>query len=446
MHKHRRAAGTMLATALLALPALSLGTATPAAAADTTTPLGLASYADFAVDDAHRQVFISDPEGGTVVVTDYAGQVVKRITGTSGARGLAVSADSGEVYVALTGASAIAEIDTASLTETRRYDTGTGIQPRHLAAGADGTVWMGYDRDGSFGGLGSLTPGTDPAVSLDLTSFWYSAPLLATSKAAPDVLIASNTDLSPATLGSYDVSSGKPVEQALVTNPGDGGCSDNNDLALTPDGQHVVTACGSPYKHQVLRTSDLSFSDAYPTGAYPGSAAVSGSGTVAAGLSSSGSIQIYREGADTALRTYGVGSGNHSLARAGLAWAPEGGTLFAVTVGIYGENPLLHVLQDADKAPSELTLQAPATAPAGNRLTVTGTLTSAEALASGTEVKVERTDANGTKTLGSYPVAADGTFKFTDRPRTAGTVTYTVTYAGDATHLGATATATVQVS
>ncbi|MEU9349986.1 hypothetical protein AB0D65_02950 [Streptomyces griseoloalbus] len=51
---------------------------------------------------------------------------MKQISGAAGARGVALSGDSGTLYVALRDAGAIAAVDTVTLRETARYDTGTG--------------------------------------------------------------------------------------------------------------------------------------------------------------------------------------------------------------------------------------------------------------------------------------------------------------------------------
>ena len=154
MRIHRRTAAAVT-TALIGSFML-IGTATGTATAEETTSVALpsASFGDIVVDGVHDRVFVSDPSGGTVVVTDYAGTVVRQITAEEGAAGLALSADSGTLYVALSTVGAIAEIDTATLTETHRYPTGTDTSPQSLAM-AGGKLWFGYTV-GSSGGIGSL--------------------------------------------------------------------------------------------------------------------------------------------------------------------------------------------------------------------------------------------------------------------------------------------------
>lgn len=68
----------------------------------------------------------------------------------------------------------------------------------------------------------------------------------------------------------------------------------------------------------------------------------------------------------------------NDLQRDGLAWAPDENRLFAITGFSYGSAPTLHVLPDAGKLDTTLSLQAPATSPRGKDLTVTGQLSAAE--------------------------------------------------------------------
>ncbi|MFF7211010.1 Ig-like domain repeat protein [Streptomyces sp. NPDC008238] len=99
-------------------------------------------------------------------------------------------------------------------------------------------------------------------------------------------------------------------------------------------------------------------------------------------------------------------------------------------------------------ASTTLTLSAPATALPGAQVTVSGSLGSAEPFAAGTAVTVTRTDSRGgTGTpLGTAAIAEDGTFQLKDTPAVQGVNTYTVGYAGDATHAAAGASRTVNVT
>ena len=92
-------------------------------------------------------------------------------------------------------------------------------------------------------------------------------------------------------------------------------------------------------------------------------------------------------------------------------------------------------------------LTAPATDTRGKALRITGRLPDGPYPA-GAGVQITRTDLAHPQgvALPRAAVAADGSFAFTDTPQIGGANTYRVGYAGDATHTGGSASATVQVS
>ncbi|MFJ9563362.1 Ig-like domain repeat protein [Streptomyces fuscichromogenes] len=434
------------ATSLAVLFSSAALAATPAFA-DSTAILPVRSTGDIVVDGVHQQVFISDPSNGKIVVTDYAGNVRKQLsTDFSGVTGLELSADSGTLYAAVRDLDAVAVIDTGTDTETTRYQVGD--KPRSVAL-AGGKLWFGYG-GAAEGNIGSVDlTGDQHEVTLNQDNSWYSAPVL---DAAPgsDVLVAGDNDTSPASLTSYDVSSGSATQLAHIRTDG----SNVSDLQVTPDGKDVVVASGAPYYHQVYRTSDLAEDGKYTTTAYPNSVAIAPDGTVAAGSFAwyDPDVYIFHPGSSEAVRSYdfpntGNSSGSDTLAPAGLAWAPDGSRLFAVTsndAGVYS----LREYDGPAKAATTLTVNAPASATRAKKLTVTGKLSSTVALPAGTKVTVTRTDLdspNG-KALPAATVAADGGYSFADTPPAGGKVTYKVSYAGDADHTGASAKDTVDVS
>ncbi|MFJ8488896.1 Ig-like domain repeat protein [Streptomyces sp. NPDC094038] len=438
---------TVTAATTLAVLFSSAALAAAPAYADTTALLPIKSSGDIVVDGAHQQVFISDPTNGKIVVTDYAGNVLKQLTtDLSGVTGLELSADSGTLYAAVRDLDAVAVIDTATDTETTRY--AVGDKPRSIAL-AGGKLWFGYG-GAAEGNIGSVDlAGDQHTVTLNQDNSWYSAPIL---DAAPgtDILVAGDQDSSPASLTSYDVSSGSAAQLAHIRTDG----SDVSDLQVTPDGKDVVVASGAPYYHQVYRTSDLGEDGKYTTTAYPNSVAIAPDGTVAAGSFAwyDPDLYIFHPGSSEAVRSYdfpntGHSSGADTLAAGGLAWAPDGSRLFAVTAN----DADVYSLREYDapgQAATTVTVNAPASATRAKQLTVTGTVSSATALPAGSQVTVVRTDLdtpNG-RALPAVTVKADGTYSFTDTPPAGGKVTYTVSYAGDTEHAAASAKDTVDVS
>ncbi|MHA5049715.1 YncE family protein [Streptomyces sp. SD15] len=444
-------------SAALGLSLLGVGTTT--AAADTSTSLPISSYRDIAVDAAHQQVFLSDPFGSSVLVTDYTGQVVKQISGEAGAWGIALSSDSRTLYVALRDAGAIAAIDTATLQETARYDTGTGAGayagPTSLAL-AGGKIWFGYSTDTWNGALGSLDlSGPQPVVTRGqgLDTF-RGAPRLAATPQEPDTLVAAESDGNNATLAVYDVSTGQADAQARRVDPGPDGCASLQDLALTPDAARVVVACASPYYHQSFRTADLADDGRYTTSHYPNAVAIAPDGTIAAGIDGAYSpdVHLFTQGDSTAFKTWDFPASSpyttNTLQSAGLAWAPDASRIFAVTKDSSGSSLTLQVLNHPQVA-TTVTVQAPASSPRNQDLTLTGKLDAPVGFGTGSTVDIWRLDdplAGEGTLIGSATVAADGTFSYTDQPRTKGDVQYTAQYYGDARHAYAYGSVTVTIT
>ncbi|MER5600629.1 Ig-like domain repeat protein [Streptomyces sp. NPDC002265] len=436
-----------------------VATGAGSAAADSSTSLSLRSTGDMAVDGVHHRVFISDPKSGQIVVTDYAGQVVRTIGSLPGVLGLELSADSATLYAAVGDADAIVAVDTATATEAHRYSTGTA-DPQYLAQ-AGGKLWFGYG-GAAEGNIGSLDlSGAEPVVTLALNTgrSWYQAPILDASPGAPDTLVAGAVSQSPVELAVYDVSSGTPTQTAYAFDPGSTGGGNLADLAVTPDGKDVVTASGAPYYQAVYKLTDLSKDGRYETNTYPNAVDIAPNGDVAAGTFSwyDPDVHVFKQGTTLPLRQYEFGSstGNSAsdtLAARGLAWAPDGSKLFAVSVASVNDTDTytLHVYDDPTKTATTLTATAPATATRGKALTVKGTLTTKDDAApvAGATVTLTRTDTASPdgQVLGTATVAADGTYTFTDTPSVAGKATYSVTYAGDEGHAGATASAAVDVT
>ncbi|MFF4270420.1 YncE family protein [Streptomyces sp. NPDC001536] len=431
------------ATTLAVLFSSAVLTATPASA-DATRSLPVKATGDIVVDGVHQRVFVSDPSNGKIVVTDYAGTVVKQLTSLPGVTGLELSADSATLYAAVRGADAIAAIDTATQTETARY--AVTDQPQSLAL-AGGRLWFSYGSNGD-GNLGSVDlSGTEPVVTTGLADF-YEAPFLDAAPGAT-TLLAGEPGSSSALVAAYDVSTGTPTRTAAVS-----AGSYLSDLAVTPDGEHVVTASGSPYEHPVFKTSDLSQSGTYPSNTYPNAVAIAPDGSVAAGVDGwyNPDVYVYKPGGTTSVREYdfpntGNTSASDELANSGLAWAPDGSRLFAVTYnsdGVYS----LRRLDAPTKAATTITVTAPTTAPRAKKLTVKGKVTSKVALPAGVKLTATRTDLENTsgKALPAVTVKSDGTYSFTDTPTVGGKVKYTLKYAGDADHAAGTGSDTVDVS
>jgi hypothetical protein len=442
---HRRSIATATALAIvLGSAALVAGAAGPAAA-DSAKVLPVKSVGDIVVDGTHRRVYVSDPTGGKIVVTDYNGTVKATLTGLSGVSGLALSADSGQVYAAVKDGNRIVSVETATYTRTASHPV--GVVPGDLEV-VDGRIWFTHGTD--FGSLD--VSGPEPVVHLaqrgDISFTGAYGTFLAADPAVPGVLVAGNGG----DLAVYDVSAEGAALRAK-------GSMDTavKQLDLTPDGKQVLTSWGDPQRGYALgaySATDLTEQPGYPIDAYPNAVRVAPDGSVAGGSYSSyePDVHIHRPGDPVPVREYdfpntGDSSGADTLADGALAWAPDSSRVFAVSHNTYGTFTL-RALTDPTKELPALKVSAPATSERAKKLTVTGKLTSKTLLPAGTALKVTRTDVEspGGKALPAVRTKADGGFSFTDTPPAGGKVTYKVSYAGDATHTPASGSDAVDVS
>ncbi|WP_261994284.1 hypothetical protein [Streptomyces sp. t39] len=270
---------------------------------------------------------------------------------------------------------------------------------------------------------------------------WYSAPALATSAAAPGVLVAGEREVSPATMAVYDVHTGTARRTAERWLPDAG---DTQDLTFTTDGKNVILAGGSPYYHQMLRTSDLADAGRYPAAAYPNAVAVAADGAIAAGVDSNhgSDVFMFTPGTRVSHGVFEFASGDSSpllllLLPAGLGWAPDNRRLFAVTRETrQGAPVILRVLTTPGKAATGTVLHIPSTTPSGTR-SLTGRLASDLPFPPGTTVTLTRLDPGAAQpvTLPPTTLDANGTFALIDRATARGYTTYTASFAGDALHL-----------
>ncbi|MCX4823755.1 Ig-like domain repeat protein [Streptomyces sp. NBC_01142] len=466
----RTSVGTALAVLFGSVSLLGAGAAPAAADSSTNLYVSPSSAQDIVVDGVHRRVFVSSPTGAKIIAADYNGKVVGGITDIPGASGMALSADSATLYVALRDAAAIAAIDTATLKVTARYETGAGTAPENVAL-AGGKLWFGYEKPGGGGDIGALDlAGAKPSVALnqaaEAAGMWKTAPELASTPAVPGLLVAGakvgTSQRKPAVLAVYDVASGAARHKAQRSDILLG--AGMEDFEVAPDGRNVVVADPLGGFHRTFSTSDLSFTAGYPASAYSNAIDIAPDGSVAAGgqlmTSSGGSdwqgsrVDVFRPGTDKAVRAFDFpwGDGQASdLSEDGLAWAPDSSRLFALTSDPLGGFLTLRVLNDPAKpvkATTKINVSVPRDAARGKELAVTGDVLSALPFTGPGTVEVTRTDIAAPQgvSLGSHPLSDSGTFYFTDTPSAGGKVTYTVRYKGDAEHVRSTGSASVEVS
>jgi hypothetical protein len=428
-------------TAFFAMLAAVLGGAVVAAhaasAADPNVTLPMTSFSDILVDSAHGHVFLTGGGSTGLVVRDLNGGAVTVLDNQPGANGLALSADGSVLYVALNQGDAISAIDTTTLAETARYETGASICPASLAVSGT-SVWFGYGCGSTGIGVLDLS-GDTPVVTLAKATDYSGAPVVVT---AGTHLVAGERGSSPWTMHSYPVD-GTTLGTAVTL----GMTGSLRDFAATADGAGIVVASTSPYNHPRYRVSDLSADGVYGTSnAFPNAAATT-AGFVAAGIDApyDPDIKVYTDGG-TLFRSYDFGSQDDILQEGGLAFGADG-TLYAVTGDYSGSARHLRVLRDATKDATSMALTKPSTAKINTAFSVTGSLTASNggAVPAGGVVHVSRSSTYGTATRPDVTTNGSGGFTITDTVAKRGTYTYTVTYAGDAAHASAQNTVAVRV-
>ncbi|WP_406178406.1 YncE family protein [Streptomyces canus] len=436
---------TAVATSLAVLfssAALTVVSAGQASAASVV----VGSPAGVVVDDTLKRVFVGDDSNDRIVAADYNGNRVDSVSGIEGIFDLALSDDGSTLYATARRSHEIVALDAATLDVKARYPVAAGIGPLYLEA-AGGKVWFTY---GEFGeqtesDLGSVDPAVDPASGTDpvtlgqlpLENHGVSSPAhLDTDPSAPGLLAVGATDFYDTTkdlLAVLDVSGGAP-RLVATHDPSYSLQYIGDDIDLVPGSRQVL----------VDGTDRNAFADGTFTqaGAYPAgrSADIAPNGLVAQ-VAPVGDyrVAVYAPGATTPIRTYAADT-------ATLAWAPDASRIFALVSSSSGYT--LKVLTDPARSVPTLTVNAPTTAPRAKQLTVKGKITASVPFAPGTQLTVTRTDLespNG-KALPTVTLKSDGTYSFPDTPPAGGKVTYKVAHTGDADHLPAGASDSVDVS
>lgn len=325
--------------------AVVAATATGGAVAHANTGgLGLPGFGAIVVDQAHKHVFISGgSSANTVVVTNFHGDVVKRIDGQSGATGLALAADGGHVYAALAAGDAVSVIDTGTLAETARIATAAQTCPTTLTRTGQ-YLWFGYGCGSSWnGGVGRIATAASPAtVTLNQTpdSAFQGAPLVVSPTADAGPVVAAQPALSLSTTAVFAVDAGTLHAGASGTVAG----SNLADVAVTPDGSVLYAAAGSQTSVAGFATADLASRGAYSTGHFPNAVASSTDGQyLAVGIySADHKVLVFKVGGTTPVRA--VGLSNSTTAARGLAFSTDSKELFVIVDGADG--PALRVVDD----------------------------------------------------------------------------------------------------
>jgi hypothetical protein len=320
------------AIALLVGPA---ATAQADSATQLPFPTGRAAW--LTVDPAGGHVFVSGGAGtSSIVVLDYSGQIVKTINGEGGASQMALDSATHTLYVALHDQTAISEINTQTLTETKRFSTAPYPDPTSLVIAGNKLWFSCFQNDGTNCNGSVATANLNGTGVTTGISGWFFATVLASGGAGSNLLAVADTYQEPSSVKVYNVSGSTPTlvsslqfsqEPAFV-----------NAMAFDPSGANLFLAANNPYTIESFATSTMTPSGQYPTGPYPLALAVTADGKFVAGGVNTGTgtgndIFVYPTGSTTPVRTWALGSGVPGLLAHSLAFTPDASRLFAITNG-----------------------------------------------------------------------------------------------------------------
>ncbi|WP_305785123.1 YncE family protein [Symbioplanes lichenis] len=408
----------------------------------------VSSPGDMVVDGPRHRVLISDADAGQVVALSYAG-VRQAAVDVVGAGTMTMSPDRSRLYVTsseptdlaaepqILGEHEIVVLDVATLTVLERYPLGRARTPTTVVP-AGGKLWFSYREVGGYGNWGSIDADgvhVHAASPIDIAQ----DSLLAVSPTDPDMLAVTGRALTESDLVLYDVSGG--VEREIARNSqGDDGISNYSGLTFTADGKQVFLG---GYGGKVFRSvPGLVLDGIVNMGGFASVDSTAGAGTMV--TDTWGAASLYPPGAVTASQQWNFPlTGRYPYSPRTVAWEPGGARAFVISYNTIGEH-LFWELDAPAAAATTLTLTGPATSARGAALALKGT---AKGIA-GASIAVVRKDLENPAgvRLPAVPVAADGTFTVSDKPAVGGTVAYVVSYAGDALHKPATASAAVAVS
>jgi hypothetical protein len=321
--------------ALALVLAFGLQAATAALTNAATTNLGEVGFGSIVVDNAQHHVFVSEPAGNAVAELNLAGHLLRTVRHVYGAAGMALMGKN--LYVA--------ESTAGSIVRIARGAVGRGAHP--VVTGLNGPVWLSAAGGRIWAALHGASDGWDRVVGINPTSGAKRAlsgtfydPDLASSRGDPTSLYVAQDGLSPGAITRFDVGGARPVKKAS------NGSTDQENiegLVISADGSRVIPASGAPYTFEEMCTSTLRADGLrYPAEPYPSADAVSGSGSLATGITNgdtSPDLAVYRLGAPQSYFEAST-AGSLNVAPHGLALTKNASELFAISDDSSGDTLL----------------------------------------------------------------------------------------------------------
>jgi DNA-binding beta-propeller fold protein YncE len=417
--------------AVITAAALLVAQAPAATAADSLTDLGVAFAAQRGPDvvTGNDRLYVSAED--RIVAADAQGALTGAITGLASVRELAVTPDGTRLYAALSGSNEVAEIDTGSLSITRRFDLAAYPCPTTLSL-AGSRLYVGHGcRFQYSGGVVSLDVSATQPQYTPIETGRNAPPLVA---AAGQTLVVGITASNPGDLRVYDTSGTATTLRGVIR----GDVYDMNnllDIAISSDGSTLFSAFGSPYKFDAWDTTDLTLVRSYGVETspnYPHAVALTPDGSSVIGArDSEASVTVFDAATGEKTFTYEY----PEVEMLAGALAPIGRDVFAV---VRDSSDRLHLwrVPDVTLPGSTLTLAAPDAVDALELLTLTGRLTLADGSPPGAQrvLVTRRLEDEPREPVAEVTTAVDGTFTLPDALPGAGTFRYDAVWDGTVEH------------
>lgn len=309
-------------------PATPSHLSSPATASSAPVTLPVTSFGDMVVDAANSHIFLSAPGSNEILVLDYSGNIVKTITGEAGADAMVITGST--LYVTLKTGGGIDRIDTSTLTETSPLTSASLVDPTELVL-ANGALWTSNGNQGSSACLAKVSTSTGAVTTYSSSpNFCYYGLGIRPNPANANMLITWDLGLEPATVITFDVSTDPPT---VLQSVWESRLQNLQDIAGGPTGTGFIAASGYPYEFDEYRYTDLAQNGiAYAASNYPTAVATTSAhgGLMVGGLNAAYGNSIWAYRYDQPAAQLFSGWYGASIPPRGLAFRPDGGTVFAV--------------------------------------------------------------------------------------------------------------------
>lgn len=281
------------------------------------------------MDPSRPRLYLANISSDTIVVLNTTSnkEVTSLVVG-SGPRGMDISADGKELYVALSGDNALAVVDLDQLTLARTIhlpDT-----PSDVAAGRLGRA---YVTTSSGSNLPIVVDTNNSRVIAQVNSPAYVFFGGEIAKVSPDrqTIYFGTPGISPSEIYRFSIRTDNVtfVDQS----PSERAIDNLQEFAVSPDGSRLYVSSGYPYYVQVLSTTDWKSIANLTTGAYVTSVSLNSAGTLAFAFHETVADEVVVFDTNTFLAVAHIPVGGQQLAGGLVRATADGKRAYVVSSG-----------------------------------------------------------------------------------------------------------------